>query len=112
MSLNQATEEAMSARLQAVGIDPTMLGTVLQAVLGLLTQCRNRQATGIALRSPGVREEVLVRRELQRELRETGKSVPRDKINLMVQQVLSASREASDPLRELVLDHVTAFDTI
>jgi hypothetical protein len=112
MSVNHATEEAISARLQAVGVDPTMIATVLQAVLGLLTQCRNRPATALALRSPGVREEVLVRRELQRELRENGKFVSRERLNLMVQQTLSASRESSEPLRELVLDHVSEFDTI
>lgn len=105
-------ESQLHDQLQVVGIDPTLIVTVIETILGLIGQCKNRQATVTAMRAPSVRERVLVRRELQRELRERGQSVSRQQLDQLTDQVLQASRQASVEQHAQVIDYATEFQTI
>jgi hypothetical protein len=105
-------ESDLHSTLQIAGIDPTLIITVIETILGLLGQCRNRQATAAAMRAPSARERVLVRRELQRELRERGQTVSRPQLDQLTEQVLQASRQASTEQRDRVVEYASEFQTI
>lgn len=105
-------ETDLQSSLQVAGIDPTLIVTVVETILGLLSTCKNRQATSTAMRAPTTRERVLVRRELQRELRERGQMVSRPQLDQLTEQVLTASRQASSEQRDRLIDHATEFQTI
>ena len=112
MSSPQAVEEKLQAQLQVAGFDPTIIATVIEAVLGILTRCQNKQAARDGMANPGRLERVLVRRELQSELRATGQSFTRQQIDQMCDTILQASRTAAAADRDALLAHTGKFDTI
>lgn len=113
---NQATSDRIEGdlqqRLQVVGIDPTLILTVVETILGLLSNCRNKQAAREGMQAPTFRERVLVRRELQRELREHGQATTGSQLNVLTDQVLRAAREAQQDDRDALLDYATEYATI
>lgn len=113
---DQATSDRIEGdlqqRLQVVGIDPTLILTVVETILGLLSNCRNKQAARDGMQAPTIREWVLVRRELQRELREHGRAATRTQLDIMTNQVLRTAREAQQADRDALLDYATEYATI
>ena len=113
---NQATSDRIEGdlqqRLQVVGIDPTLILTVVETILGLLSSCRNKQAAREGMQAPTFRERVIVRRELQRDLREHGQAVTRSQLDTLTDQVLRTAREAQQADRDALLDYATEYATI
>ena len=109
---SQAVEQHLHDQLQVAGFDPSLITTVIETVLGILSSCRNKQAARDAMASPGRLERVLVRRELQRELRENGEAVGRQQLDWMVDQLLEAARNADQADRDALMNHTGKFDTI
>lgn len=112
MSSTSLVEKNLQEQFQVSGFDPLLITTVIEAVLGILTKCPNKSAAREAMAHPGRLERVVVRRELQRELRETGQSVGRQQLDQMVDQILQMSRNAPADERDALLNHTGKFDTI
>ena len=64
------------------------------------------------MEAPTFRERVIVRRELQRELREHGQAVTRAQLDTLTDQVLRTAREAQQADRDALLDYATEYATI
>lgn len=111
-SQSQAVEQNLHDQLQVAGFDPTIITTVIEAVLGVLSRCQNKQVARDAMANPGRLERVLLRRELQSELRATGQSFSRQQIDQMCDTILNASRDAYQSDRDALLAHSAKFDTI
>lgn len=112
MSTSDQIESDLESQLEVSGIDPTLIATVVETILGLLTRCRNKQATLNSMRSPGRLERVLVRNELRKELRERNQAVTAAQLDQLTDQVLNAARKSTDDTRSALIDHATQFQTI
>lgn len=105
-------EANLQNQLQVAGLDPTLIVTVVQTILGLLSKCPNRTNTANTMQNPNLLAEVLLRRELQTELRQAGQSLSRSQLDQLTKTVLAVAREATPEQRAQLLDHVTQFQTI
>ena len=108
---SQEVENDLEQRLEAKGIDPATIITIVEAVLGLIANCRNPQSLSTGMRSPGRLERTLVRRQIGNELREHGQAVDRRELDRLTDAVLAASAEADDANRQRLVDYCTQYGT-
>lgn len=112
MSSSSQVENSLHEQLQVVGLDPTLIVTVIDAVLGILSKCQNKQAARDEMANPSRLARLLIRQQLQKELRETGRSVGRAQLDQLVEQIVQVSRNAPAAERDALLNHTGKFDTI
>lgn len=111
-SESRMVEQGLQTQLEAVGIDPALIVTVIDAVLGILSRCQNKQAARDEMANPGRLARLLVRQQLQAELRQTGQSMGRQQVERIVEQILQAAGTATQTERDALLAYTGKFDTI
>lgn len=109
---SESVEGTLEERLSVAGIDPTLILTVVETVLGLLSKCTNKSAAKAGMANPTRLETVLVRRALQAELRDHGQIVSRSELDRITKAVLDASASAPQDERDDLLNYCTEYTTI
>jgi hypothetical protein len=104
-------ERRLESQLEASGISPDLISTVIEMVLGLLSNCRNKQQVRAGMESPGRLERILVRQQLRKELADHGQTKSRVEVDRLTDAVLEAARTAPAEDRERLVAYTSQYDT-
>jgi hypothetical protein len=111
MQESREVERRLENQLEASGISPDLISTVIEMVLGLLSNCRNKQSVQAGMESPGRLERHLVRQQLRKELAEHGQTKSRAELDRLTDAVLEAARTAPAEDRERLVAYTSQYDT-
>jgi hypothetical protein len=104
-------ESRLQSQLEASGISPDLISTVMEMVLALLSNCRNKQQLQAGMQSPGRLERALVRQQLRKELADHGQSKSRAELDRLTDAILEAARTAPEEDRDQLVAYTSQYDT-